>query len=132
MYHVILAGGSGTRFWPKSRIDNPKQLLKMLGDETKIRQTYNRLSKIANTDKILVVASQNLSQLIHKDIPEIPRGNFIIEPSGKNTAPSIGLVASHLIARDPGAVMGVFPADHLIVGHRLFSGALSSVKFYTN
>ena len=52
MYHVILAGGSGSRFWPQSRTDNPKQLLKILGDETMVRQTYNRLSTIANTDKI--------------------------------------------------------------------------------
>ena len=90
MYHVILAGGSGSRFWPKSRENTPKQLLKILGEETMIRLTYNRLREIAEADKIFVVASDNLSKLIHSDIPEIPKENFIIEPSGKNTAPAIG------------------------------------------
>ena len=65
MYHVILAGGSGSRFWPKSREDTPKQLLKILGEETMIRLTYNRLREIANSDKIFVVASAKLSKLIH-------------------------------------------------------------------
>ncbi len=76
MYHIILAGGSGSRFWPKSREDSPKQLIKILGDETMIRLTYNRLRKIAESDKIYVVASQKLSKLIHKDIPEIPERKF--------------------------------------------------------
>ena len=70
MYHVILAGGSGSRFWPKSRKDAPKQLLKILGDETMIRMTYNRLLKIADVDKILIVASKELSKLIHNDISD--------------------------------------------------------------
>jgi len=97
MYHVILAGGSGSRFWPKSREDTPKQLLKILGEETMIRLTYNRLREIANSDKIFVVASAKLSKLIQNDIPEIPEENFIIEPSGKNTAPAIGLAALHIL-----------------------------------
>ena len=82
MYHVILAGGSGSRFWPKSREDSPKQLIKILGDETMIRLTYNRLRKISGSDKIFVVASRKLSKLIHEDIPEIPEENYIFEPSG--------------------------------------------------
>ena len=64
MYHVILAGGSGSRFWPKSREDTPKQLLKLFGDKTMIRLTYNRLREIAESDKIFVVASYKLSKLI--------------------------------------------------------------------
>ena len=128
MYHVILAGGSGSRFWPKSRADSPKQLLKILGDETMIRLTYNRLCNIADRNKILVVASKKLSKLIHKDIPEIPKENFIIEPSGKNTAPAIGLSALHIIKRDSDAIMGVYPADHLIVGDEKFKKTISSAK----
>ena len=114
MYHVILAGGSGSRFWPKSRNDTPKQLLKILGDDTMIRLTYNRLEKISHADHILVVASRELSKQIHKEIPEIPKKNYIIEPSGKNTAPAIGLAALHIFKRDCDAVMGVYPADHII------------------
>ena len=128
MYHVILAGGSGSRFWPQSRIDNPKQLLKILGDETMIRLTYNRLCNISNPENILVVASKQLSKLIHKDIPEIPKENFIIEPSGKNTAPAIGLAAIHIVKKDSAAIMGVYPADHLIVGDTKFKQVITSAK----
>jgi len=128
MYHVILAGGSGSRFWPKSREDKPKQLIKILGDETMIRLTFNRLLKIAEIDKILVVASRKLSKLIHKDIPEIPKENFILEPSGKNTAPAIGLAALHIFKRDSDAVMGVYPADHLIVGDSKFKKIITNAR----
>ena len=69
MYHVILAGGSGARFWPKSRKDTPKQLLKILGDFTMIRLTYNRLEKISQADHILIVSSIELSKQIQKEIP---------------------------------------------------------------
>ena len=128
MYHVILAGGSGSRFWPKSREDSPKQLLKILGDETMIRLTYNRLRKIAESDKILVVASKQFSKLIHQDIPEIPKENFIIEPLGKNTAPAIGLAALHILKRDSDAVMGVYPADHLILGDSKFKKVITNAR----
>ena len=120
MYHVILAGGSGSRFWPQSRSEKPKQLLKILGNETLIRLTFKRLCKISDPDKILIVASKKLCQLIRRDIPEIPRNNFIIEPIGKNTAPAIGLAALHICKRDADAIMGVYPADHIIVGDSKF------------
>ncbi len=125
MYHIILAGGSGSRFWPKSRRDRPKQILKILGDDTMIRLTYNRLEKISNVDHILIVASKELSKQIHKEIPEIPKTNYIIEPSGKNTAPAIGLAALHVFKRDPHAIMGVYPADHLIMGDAKFKDVIS-------
>jgi len=128
MYHVILAGGSGSRFWPKSRENTPKQLLKILGEETMIRLTYNRLREIADLDKIFVVASAKLSKLIHNDIPEIPEENFIIEPSGKNTAPAIGLAALHIFKRDSNAIMGVYPADHLIIGDSKFKNIITNAQ----
>ena len=128
MYHVILAGGSGSRFWPKSRIDNPKQLLKILGDDSMIRPTYNRLCKIADTDNIMVVASRQLSKLIHRDIPEIPKENFIIEPCGKNTAPAIGLAALHIFNKDTDAIMGIYPADHLIIGEEKFEKIITNAR----
>ena len=128
MYHVILAGGSGSRFWPKSRNDTPKQILKMLGDDTMIRLTYNRLEKISRADHILVVASRELSKQIHKEIPEIPKKNYIIEPSGKNTAPAIGLAAIHVFKRDPNAVMGIYPADHIIIGDTKFKAVINRAR----
>jgi len=93
-----------------------------------IRLTYNRLRKIAETDKILVVTSKQISKLIHKDIPEIPKENFILEPSRKNTAPAIGLAALHIFKRDPDAVMGIYPADHLIVGDSKFKKVISNAQ----
>ena len=128
MYHVILAGGSGSRFWPISREDTPKQLLKILGGDTMIRLTYNRLNKISPADHILVVASKALSEQIQKEIPEIPRENYIIEPYGKNTAPAIGLAALHVFKRDSEAIMGVYPADHLIIGDTKFKAVISRAQ----
>ena len=128
MYHVILAGGSGSRFWPKSRKDIPKQLLKILGDDTMIRLTFNRLMKISPIDHILVVASKELAKQIHKEIPEIPKKNYIIEPSGKNTAPAIGLAALHIFKRDSNAIMGVYPADHIIMGDTKFKTVIHQAR----
>ncbi len=116
MYHVILAGGSGSRFWPKSRKNKPKQLLNILGEDTMIGLTVKRLLKMTTADKILIVASKQLCTLIQSEIREIPKQNYIIEPSGKNTAPAIGLGALHVYHRDHNAVMAVYPADHLIDG----------------
>ena len=128
MYHIILAGGSGSRFWPKSRKDTPKQFLKILGDDTMIRLTYNRLRKISTEDHILVVASKEHSIYINKEIPEIPTKNYIIEPSRKNTAPAIGLAALHVFKRDSEAIMGVYPADHIIMGDTKFKIIISRAR----
>ena len=127
-----MAGGHGTRFWPVSRKNRPKQLLNIIGDQTMLQMTVDRLRKIRFIEDIYIVVGSDLAKTIEKEVEGVPKKNIIVEPSGKNTAPSIGLVASHLLARDPDAVMGVFPADHLIVGHRLFSGALSSALKLVN
>tara|TARA_B110000438_G_scaffold260406_1_gene270433 strand:- start:283 stop:1350 length:1068 start_codon:yes stop_codon:yes gene_type:complete len=128
MYHVIIAGGSGSRFWPKSRKTSPKQLLKVIGDETMIKLTFNRLRMISKSDKIFVVASKNLCELMFKELKEVPKENFIIEPTGKNTAPAIGLAALHIFKRDSNAVMGVYSADHLIEGDNEFKTAIQDAK----
>ncbi len=127
-----MAGGHGTRFWPVSRKNRPKQLLNIIGDQTMLQMTVDRLRKIRFIEDIYIVVGSDLAKTIEKEVEGVPKKNIIVEPSGKNTAPSIGLVASHLLARDSDAVMGVFPADHLIVGHRLFSGALSSALKLVN
>ncbi len=113
MIHVILAGGSGTRFWPYSRREKPKQLLSILGEKSMIRMTYERLSGISPDDQVYVVASDTLCKLVQVEIPELPANNFIVEPSGKNTAPAIALAALH-ISKKPDDIMGIYPADHLI------------------
>jgi mannose-1-phosphate guanylyltransferase len=120
MYLVIMAGGVGKRFWPRSRKDNPKQFLNIVSDKSMLKLTFNRLKKISSTDKIFVVAGENLREKIYNELEELPEGNYISEPSGKSTAPCIGLAAAVIKKRDPEAVIGIFPADHLIKNDQKF------------
>ncbi len=113
-YSLIMAGGVGKRFWPRSRKNSPKQLLDIVGQETMINKTINRLKSISPPERILIITNFEQAEMIMAQNTDLKRENFIIEPSGKNTAPAIGLAASILLKRDRDAVMGVFPADHLI------------------
>ena len=116
MYAVIIAGGRGTRFWPASRKDNTKQLLNIVGKETMLQITVDRLKKLKCVEDVFIVTGQHLAAKISKTIKGVSKENIIIEPSGKNTAPAIGLAAVHIRTIKKDAVMGVFPADHLIIG----------------
>ena len=123
---VILAGGSGTRFWPYSRHSRPKQLLNIVGDKSMLQMTVDRLKKIRKVTDIYIVTREDLYDYIVNDISGIHPKNVIVEPEGKNTAPAIGLVGALLGLSEPNTVMGIFPADHLIVGHRAFSKAINT------
>jgi mannose-1-phosphate guanylyltransferase len=124
MHCVILAGGSGTRFWPFSRKDNPKQLLNIVGERSMLQITVDRLRKLKSTSEIYIITRQELYDPIIRNIENIDPENIIIEPSAKNTAPAIGLVAQKIFLKNKNAIMGVFPADHLIVGHKNFEKSL--------
>jgi len=128
MYCVIMAGGSGTRFWPYSRFNRPKQLLNIVGESNMLQITVDRLKKINSVKDIFIVTRQDLANVINNEIKHIKPENIIIEPSGKNTAPCIGLSALKIAQLDKNAVMGVFPADHLIIGHKNFAMAVASAK----
>jgi mannose-1-phosphate guanylyltransferase len=93
MHCVILAGGSGTRFWPYSRKENPKQLLNIVGDQSMLQITVDRLRKLKSTSEIYIITRKNLYDSIINSIKNVDPENIIIEPSAKNTAPAIGLVA---------------------------------------
>ena len=123
-----MAGGSGTRFWPLSRKENPKQLLNIVGGSSMLQMTVDRLRKIKFVDDIFIVTRSDLADKIFETIEGIPIENIIVEPSGKNTAPCIGLSALHLEMLKKDSVMGVFPADHLIVGHQKFQKALKTAN----
>ena len=133
-YAVIMAGGQGTRFWPLSRRRRPKQVLKILGGKSLIQETLSRILPLFGRDKILVVTVKDQYSEIRKQLPFLPKNNFLIEPQGNNTAPCIGLAAMELAARDPKAIMTVLPADHWISNpvrfRRTLNAALSLTEFH--
>ena len=123
-YPLIMAGGRGTRFWPRSRKTRSKQVLRVLGEESLIRQTFLRLRPLAPPERFLVVTNQNLREEIARQLPEVPDAQVIAEPAQRSTAACIGLAARLLLERDPEAVMGAFPADHLVSRPELFLRAV--------
>jgi len=125
MHCIVMAGGTGSRFWPYSREVKPKQILKIIGSNTMLQMTVDRLIKCKKTEAVYISTRKDLHNAIKKDVTGVPPGNMIVEPSGKNTAPGIGLSALKIAKIDGEAVMGIFPADHLVVGHRSFEKALN-------
>jgi len=128
MHCVILAGGAGTRFWPKSRRRHPKQLLRLINNKSPVALTAQRLEKDHHCEGLYVVASGELTPSIQAEVPQILGENFFVEPSGRNTAPAIALAAFILRKRLGDAVMGIFPADHLIRKERQFHRALAQAR----
>ncbi len=114
LYGLILAGGRGTRFWPRSRRAQAKQVLKFFGDRSLIQQTVDRLRPVLPPERIWILTNDYLRAEIVKQLPEVPKKQILAEPAQRNTAPAIGLAAHILQSIDPEAVMGVFPADHVI------------------
>jgi mannose-1-phosphate guanylyltransferase len=113
-YAVILAGGSGTRFWPLSRRRRPKQLLNLLGERTLLEETVARILPVIPAERIYVFTNELLRAQTVRRLPELPRSQIIAEPVGRNTAPTIGLAAHEVLRRDPLGVMVVLPSDHVI------------------
>lgn len=111
---VVMAGGKGERFWPKSRVKFPKQLLNLTGKDTMIQQAIKRLEALINDDNIYIITNEDYAQLISQQVENIKPRNILIEPMGKNTAACIGLAAVHIGMKDPEAVMVIIPSDHLI------------------
>jgi mannose-1-phosphate guanylyltransferase len=111
---LILAGGRGTRFWPRSRTKRAKQVLGFLGEDTLIQKTVERLEKLIPRERIWVLTNEHLREEIARQLPGVPKRQILAEPAQRNTAPPIGLAAKILHDEDPDAVMGVFPADHHI------------------
>lgn len=111
---VIMAGGIGLRLWPLSRRSRPKQVLRFLGGESLLRQSYERVSAIFKPEQIHIITNQAHLAVVSQEIPELPPSNLYGEPVGRDTANAIGLAAAILHERDPDAVIGVFTADHVI------------------
>ncbi len=113
-YAVILAGGNGTRFWPRSRTTKPKQFLPIVGDTPMIHQTYQRIAPIIPRSNIYVVANRSHKSLVLDSLPDLPEENLLLEPCGRNTAPGITWVSMVISDKSPDATIAILPSDHYI------------------
>jgi mannose-1-phosphate guanylyltransferase len=123
-YPVILAGGSGTRFWPRSRRRLAKQVLALEGKRTMIQKTVERLLPLGTEKDFWVITNEFLADEIRRQLPRVPTQQIVVEPEPRNTAPAIGLAAFLLERLAPGAIIGMFPADHVITDEKKFRRVL--------
>lgn len=126
MYCLLMAGGSGTRFWPKSREKTAKQYLNIYGKKSLIENTISRFEKIVPPENLYIVTKEAQKKEIKKYIGKVPENNIIFEPVGKNTAPCIGLGALLIQHKDPEGILIVSPADHLIQKEKKFSQTINT------
>lgn len=125
VYTVIMSGGLGSRFWPKSRKSLPKQFLKTVGDKTMIECTIDRMLNIVSMDKTCIVTNKTYVPII-QNMLDIKEENIFKEPANKETASCIGLAAVKLLKRDFDAIMVVLPSDHVIIGQENFEDTLKA------
>jgi mannose-1-phosphate guanylyltransferase len=125
-YALIMAGGGGTRLWPLSRGNTPKQFLPLVEDDSMFRVSVTRLAPLFTPDRIYVVAGERYADALRADAPEIPEQNFILEPSARDSAPAAGLGLAVIAARDPQATVVILTADHHIADKEGFRNALAS------
>ena len=114
LYALILAGGSGERFWPYSRRVRPKQLLKLFSDQTMLAETIARLGTAVPPERVFVLTNREQEEAVRAACPGLPAENIVAEPAKRDTAPAVALGVGLILRRDPQAVMAVLPADHLI------------------
>ena len=126
LFAIIMAGGSGTRFWPKSRRDRPKQLPTLHGDATMLQQTVARIAPLVPLDRVLIVTGADQAEATRAQLPDLPAENVIAEPCPRDTAPCVGLAAQIVARRDPEATMVVMPADHVIQPAESFLAAVNA------
>lgn len=126
LYALIMAGGSGTRLWPRSRGAHPKQFLDLISPSTMLQEARNRLEPLIPSERILIATNASYTDTVAAQVPDIPRANILGEPEGRGTAAAIGLAAAHLHRRSPDAVMAVLTADHLITRPAEFRAALDA------
>lgn len=122
LYGIILAGGKGERFWPKSVANHPKQLLPIISDRSMLEETIDRMSPLISSDRIMVVTGDEISAIVRHLIPSSSR--VLVEPVGRNSAPAIAFATAYLLKKDPAAVMIILPADHYIPDKDLFLEAV--------
>lgn len=126
IYAVIMAGGSGTRFWPKSTKSRPKQFLNLFGKHTMIQETVKRLEGFIEPENVMVVTNEQYVELVNQQLPETPKDDIVGEVVAKNTAPCVAAAAALLHKKDPESVMVILPADHVITQPAEFRNILNA------
>lgn len=129
---LIMAGGKGTRFWPLSTEEKPKQFLKLVGEDTMLQMSVKRLEELIPIDRIFIVTCNRYMEIVKQQLPSLPDKNIIIEPVGKNTAPCIALSAFYITKIYEDATIAVLPSDHLIKDEETFLKVLNSADKYVN
>lgn len=129
---LIMAGGKGSRFWPLSTEEKPKQFLNLTGEDTMIQMSVKRLEKLIPIERIFIVTGTRYMDLVKEQLPELPHRNIIIEPVGRNTAPCIALSAFHINKIYEDATIAVLPSDHLIEDEENFLDVLNSADVFVN
>ena len=114
LHAIIMAGGSGTRFWPRSRRDRPKQLLRLAGELTMLQQTVARVEHLVPPERVFIITGADQAEATRAQLPDLPAGNVVAEPAPRNTAPCVALAAGIVASQDPSGTMIVMPADHVI------------------
>jgi mannose-1-phosphate guanylyltransferase len=126
LHVVLLAGGSGTRFWPLSRMKRPKQFLPLASNRSLLRATWDRARKLVPADRLWIVAPQPLAAAVRRELPALRRDRLIVEPSPRDTAPAIALAVAVIARHDPQATTMILPTDHVIEDAGAFERASSS------
>ncbi len=129
-YALIMAGGGGTRLWPLSRRDRPKQVLPLTEERTLFQVTVERLHDLLPSERIYVVTGRALADPLHESTPMLPAENFILEPAGRDSGPAAGLGIYHIARQDPEAILAVLSADHHIAKEARFLDALRCAYDY--
>ncbi|PYJ69865.1 MAG: mannose-1-phosphate guanyltransferase, partial [Verrucomicrobia bacterium] len=125
IYALILAGGSGERFWPLSRRARPKQLLRLVSDKTLLEETLARLEGFIPPERILILTNAEQEMAVRKLLGNFPKENIVAEPAKRDTAAAIALGTGWVAVRDHAAIMVVLPADHVIVNRKAFQETLA-------
>jgi mannose-1-phosphate guanylyltransferase len=126
MQALILAGGSGTRFWPASRRRRPKQLLPLLDDRTLLRLTFDRLRPLVGPDDVWIATARDLGEAVRRELPEVPPEQILLEPEGRNTAPAIAWLLASMPAAKRGDVVVSLHSDHSMEDEEAFRAALAA------
>jgi mannose-1-phosphate guanylyltransferase len=132
LFAVIMAGGIGSRFWPRSKKKTPKQLLQIFGERTMIQDTVKRITELVPIDNVLIVTNKEQKDGISNQLPELPEENIIVEPFGRNTAACIGLASVLIQHKDPNAITFFLPADHVIEDNDQFINTLKTASNFAD